>query len=120
MPTRDPLPQRRTSLTFDLPWADLKKPHTVTISFYPDGRIGEAFVSGGKSGEAVEAIARDSAIMISLALQYGVPLEVLQHAVSRDQDSNPQTIVGAVLDELVKEFTNKEKIDHDDHGERTS
>lgn len=100
---REPLPSRRHSETFKMPWGGLAMPHTVTVGYYDDGRVGEVFIAGGKSGEAVEAIARDGAVLLSMALQHGVPMEVIAHAITRDGRDQPQTIVGAIVDMLAGE-----------------
>lgn len=99
--TRRLLPVRRRSETFDMAFGGLIRPHTVTVSFYADGAPGEVFISGGKSGEAVEAIARDGAILLSMCLQHGVPLDTIKHALTRDSQNAPTSIVGAVVDQLV-------------------
>lgn len=99
---REPLPLRRASETFELKFGGLAMPHTITIGYYDDGRIGELFINGGKSGEVVEAIARDSAVIVSMALQHGVPIETIAHAITRDSQGAPQTIVGAVIDILTR------------------
>lgn len=100
---RRALPMRRYCETFELPFGGLTKGHVVTVGYYRDGAIGEVFISGGKSGEAVEAIARDGAVLISMALQYGVPLDTIKHALTRDSQDQPQSIIGAVVDRLMGE-----------------
>lgn len=92
---------RRASETFDVEFGGLKFPHTVTVGFYDDGTIGEVFISGGKSGEQVEAIARDSAILLSLALQHGATLDTVAHALTRDGRGQPNTIICTVVDRLM-------------------
>jgi hypothetical protein len=104
---RRTLDQRRACETFSIDWAGFSMPHKVTIGFYNDGRIGEVFINGGKSGEAVEAIARDGAVLLSLALQYGVPMQDIAHAITRDSRDQPQTIVGAIVDMLAKREENE-------------
>lgn len=101
MTTRLPLPARRRCETFELPFGGLTSPHVVTVGYYDDGRLGEVFINGGKSGEMAEAIARDGAIMTSLALQYGVSIETMQHAITRNSQDEPQSIVGAVIESLL-------------------
>jgi hypothetical protein len=96
------LPARRRSETFEVDFGGYSKTHTVTVGFYGDGDPGEVFISGGKSGELVEAIARDGAILLSMVLQHRVPLTVVQRAVTRDGQGVPQSIVGAVIDRLVE------------------
>lgn len=100
--SREPLPPRRASETFELSFGGLAVPYTITTGFYDDGRIGDIFINGGKSGEAVEAIARDSAVVISMALQHGVPIETIAHAITRNARNEPQTIVGAIIDVLTR------------------
>lgn len=99
-PRRRPLPMRRHSETFVLPFGGLAKGHTVTVGFYADGEPGEVFIDGGKSGEQVSAIARDGAILLSMCLQHGVDLQTIAHAVTRDGQGAPSSIVGAVVDRL--------------------
>ena len=107
-PYRRPLPMRRRCETFELPFGGLTKGHVVTVGYYADDTPGEVFISGGKSGEQVEAIARDGAVVLSLALQYGVPLESVRSAITRTGSGEPSSIVGAVVDRLM-EFSEVEK-----------
>ena len=99
---REPLPMRRESETFEIAFGGLKGNHVITVGFYPDGRVGEFFIVGGKSGEQVEAIARDFAIVASMALQYCAPLNAIQHALTRNSQGEPLSIGGVVIDQLVK------------------
>ena len=102
MTTRRPLPQRRHSETFEIEFGGLRAPYTVTVGYYADNKTpGEVFIGGGKSGEQSESIARDGAVLLSMALQYGVPLETIGHAITRNPRGEPQTIVGAVVDHLL-------------------
>ena len=65
------LPQRRAAETFDLRFWN--QPFTVTVGFYADGTPGEVFIDGGKTGNDIQSIARDAGVLLSLALQHGVP-----------------------------------------------
>lgn len=94
------LPQRRRAETFEIGWGGFDKRFAVTLGFYDDGALGEVFITGGKSGEAVEAIARDAAVVLSLALQYGADIENVASAITRDSTEAPSSILGAVVDEL--------------------
>src|ERR1700754_3921991 len=96
------LPQRRRAETFEIPVCGLARSHTITLGFYDDGALGEVFINGGKSGEAVEAIARDGAVLLSLALQYGAELSNIRSAITRDVQGEPSSIIGAVLDQLTE------------------
>ena len=105
MSERRALPQRRRCETFDLAFGGLARNHTITVGYYDSGEIGEVFINGGKSGEQVEAIARDSAVLLSLALQYGADLQNIKSAITRDGQGEPSTIVGAVVDRLCGEVS---------------
>jgi ribonucleoside-diphosphate reductase alpha chain len=98
MPTRIRLPDRRECTTFDVRHG--AHAFQVTFGLYPDHTVGEVFISGGKVGSELEAVTRDSAILISLALQHGVRLDVVRHAITRNADGSPSSIIGAVLERL--------------------
>ena len=92
------LPQRRPALTFTvIHW---NQPFSVTAGFFEDGRLGEVFVDARKTGGDVEAIARDAAVVISLALQHGATVEAIRHAVTRDGNGGAASIMGAIVDRL--------------------
>jgi hypothetical protein len=64
--TRERLPNRRASTSFDIEVGGLK--YTATVSRFADGRIGELFITNGKAGSDSDANARDAAIITSIAL----------------------------------------------------
>jgi hypothetical protein len=97
---REPLPQRRAAETFEVTHGT--QTVIVTTGHYADGTLGEVFVSAPKVGSAMEAIARDAAVLLSIAIQHRVPLDTLRHAVTREQDGSASTIIGAVLDRLAR------------------
>lgn len=73
---------------------------TLCAGFYANGRLGEIFLNAHKSGAQIEAIARDAAIVISIALQFGADLETIRSALTKDHDGGPATLIGAALDAL--------------------
>ena len=93
---RELLPQRRAAETFDLRFRNL--PFTVTVAFYPDGTPGEVFINGCKTGNDIQSIARDAAVLLSLAIQHGVLPKTIRHAVTRGPSQGPASILGAVVD----------------------
>lgn len=97
---RRALPQRRHCETFNLDFRGA--PFEVSVGFYDRAGTepGEIFISGPKSGADFEGVCRDSAILLSLAIQHGVPLDVIRGAVTRNEDNSPATIVGAIVDRL--------------------
>jgi hypothetical protein len=97
---RELLPQRRHSESFTMTFGGQRTVFTITCGFYPDGRLGEIFIDGAQIGSEVHAITHDAAVLASIGLQYGVPLETFRHAISRDRDNKAATIIGAVLDKI--------------------
>jgi hypothetical protein len=100
MTIRQRLPNRRRceSCTFRHAGVDF----TLTASFYRDGRLAEIFLSSARPGTAIEAIARDAAIVVSIALQFGAPIETIRAALTKDHDGSPATVIGAALDKLAE------------------
>src|SRR6476620_4399082 len=113
---RRTLPQRRAAETFDMRfWNQL---FTVTVGFYPDGTPGEVFIDGCKTGNDIESIARDAAVLLSLALEHGVPPETIRHAVTRGASEEPASILGAVVDSITtKSFSGVMGVDRKDFSD---
>lgn len=61
--------------------------YTGGIGRFADGRIAEVFINGAKAGTAAETNAQDAAIVASLALQHGCPVETIRHALARSGGS---------------------------------
>jgi hypothetical protein len=100
MTARERLPNRRQCESFELRHHALA--FTCCAGFYPDGRIAEVFLSSNKPGSPIEAIARDAAITVSIALQFGADLQTIRAALTRDHDGGPATPLGAALDALAE------------------
>ena len=66
----------------------------------------EVFLNSAKIDSDHDMAARDAAIMVSVALQYGVPLAELAHALGRDPDGAASSPIGKLLDILL----GKEKV----------
>jgi hypothetical protein len=49
----------------------------ITVGFYDDGRPGEVFIKVAKHGSTISGLLDTIAVLTSLALQYGVPVDVL-------------------------------------------
>jgi hypothetical protein len=96
--TRHRLPDRRPSIVFGFQCANLT--YTATASWFDDGRLGEIFLGNHRADSHADACAKDAAILASLALQYGVPLDVLRKALLRDSQGRPSTPIGCCLDIL--------------------
>jgi hypothetical protein len=98
MSERRRLPDRRPSETFSLQCGGL--PYIATVSPFSDGTIGEIFLTNHKSGSDTDTAARDSAIVCSIALQFGADIETIRKALCRDARGNASGPLGAALDKL--------------------
>jgi ribonucleoside-diphosphate reductase alpha chain len=49
----------------------------ITVGLYPDGAPGEVFAKIAKQGSTMSGLVDTAAILISIALQYGVPVNAL-------------------------------------------
>src|SRR5258707_15187139 len=79
---RERLPNRREASTFDVEAGGLR--YRATIGRYDDGRLAEIFLVNHKAGSMAGIMASDSAVLCSIALQHGVPIDVIRHALMRD------------------------------------
>jgi hypothetical protein len=96
MNSRERLPNRRRSETFNLTALGLR--YTATVSRYADGRIGELFLTNHKSNSAADTNARDSAITFSVAVQHGADPEVIRRALCRDSQGRASGPLAVALD----------------------
>jgi hypothetical protein len=97
-PRRDSLPNRRASQNIAFERDNLK--YQMTIGLYPDGRIGEVFLNAEHANSLLDVLAHDAAILASLALQFGCPLETIIHALKRDARGVASSPIGAALDRI--------------------
>jgi hypothetical protein len=98
--TRERLRNRRRNETVDLDVGGTR--YTLCIGYYADGRPGEIFASGAKIGSAMDAIVADAAVLVSLLLQHGIEPRSIQHSLGRHSDGDAASIIGAVVDELLR------------------
>jgi hypothetical protein len=101
MTARERLPNRRPSEQIAFAcngfWC------VATVSRFSDGRLAEIFISNGKCGSDSDVAAHDSAVVCSIALQYGVPPDAIQHALMRDTQGRPNGPLGTALAILAAE-----------------
>jgi hypothetical protein len=97
---RQRLPNRRRSESFGFECNGLK--YTATASWFDDGRLGEIFLGNHRADSHADACAKDSAILASIALQCGAPLDVLRKSLLRDSQGRPSTPIGCALDLLAE------------------
>ena len=98
---RERLPERREHALINFTTADGFR-YTAGLGYFEDGRLAEIFLNAEKIGTAIETAARDSAVVASLALQHGVPLETIRRALTRNGNSEASGPLGTLLDLLQK------------------
>lgn len=74
-PTRERLPRRRAGITHSVEVNGAAV--FMTTNRFADGRPGEVFAKWGKEGSTAGGLMDAFSIVLSLALQYGVPAEVI-------------------------------------------
>lgn len=103
MSEREKLPARRNTIVIDVRFPRgtlLTVP--VQVGFYPDWRIGEFFIGApGKIGSDGDTAAKNFAVVTSIALQHGAPLELMAQATLKTVEGLPDGIAGVVLEALV-------------------
>jgi hypothetical protein len=85
------LPQRRRDETVDLAVGNMVL--LATIGFDGDGRPAAIFLSGAKDGSGLAAILEDASVVISIALQRGIPASALAKSMARI----PETVDGPAV-----------------------
>ncbi|HLH81542.1 MAG TPA: vitamin B12-dependent ribonucleotide reductase [Chthonomonas sp.] len=74
-PLRRKLPDERQAITHKFSIAGHEG--YLTVGLYPDGQPGEIFLTMSKEGSTISGLMDSFATAVSLALQYGVPLQTL-------------------------------------------
>jgi hypothetical protein len=92
------LANRRHSEAFDFTHDGIAYRAAFSRAEILNGPVMEVFLEGGKPGSSVQALARDCAVLASLALQYGCPLETIHKALTRVDDDTPAGPMGRFID----------------------
>ena len=94
--TRARLPNRRAAETVMLEHDCAR--YLVTIGFYENGRPGEVFTHGARSGSNIDALLADACVVVSCLIQHGVETSDLAGSMGRLGNAKPASIIGAVVD----------------------
>ena len=70
----------------------------VTIGFYPDGRPGEVFTHGLRSGSNLDGLLADACVVVSCLIQHGAEPRELAASMGRLGNAEPASVIGAVVD----------------------
>ena len=93
---RERLPNRRFAETVELEHGGTQ--FMVTIGFYPDGRPGEVFTHGARSGSNLDALLADACVVVSCLIQHGAEPRDLAASMGRLGNAEPASVIGAVVD----------------------
>jgi ribonucleoside-diphosphate reductase alpha chain len=104
MTARRRLPNRRPSTNFDIESLGLRFTVSSTIE---GGQLREVFINNHKAGSAAGIMANDLAVVCSIALQYGVPLEVIRKALMRDANGKASSPLAKALDIIAAEMEDR-------------
>ena len=94
--TRVRLPDRRPAETVQLEYGGTR--FMITVGFYPDGRPGEVFTHGARSGSNLDAVLADACVVVSCLIQHGVEPREIAASMGRLCNAVPASIIGAVVD----------------------
>jgi hypothetical protein len=97
------LANRRGNVTFDFICGDFH--YVATVSFFSDGKLAEIFIGNGKAGSSTDSAAKDSAVVASLALQHGIPVDVIRRALLRDSHGVANSPLGCALDLVASQIS---------------
>jgi ribonucleoside-diphosphate reductase alpha chain len=96
MTTRRTLPNRRPLETFEFDLDGTR--YTASAGFFETGGLAELFLRAGKPGSAVEVTSHDAAVVLSLSLQFGAPLNAIRRALTKLPDGSAAGPLGRALD----------------------
>jgi hypothetical protein len=95
------LPNRRNSFTFEFSCNSLN--YRATISYFPGtNELAEIFINNCKAGSDSDSAAKDSAVVCSLGLQHGVPVDVIRKALLRDARGRASSPLSVAHDLIVE------------------
>jgi hypothetical protein len=99
------LPNRRPCEIFEIEFRQRR--YSILIGRFSDGSVAEAFVEPHKVASDGAEDSRDVGIIVSIALQHGVPLDAMRSAVSRVEQARPSSLTGYLLDLIAAESVNE-------------
>ena len=93
---REKLPDRRLAVT-----RQMADEYHVSFGLDPrNGALGEVFIKGSKIGSDMEMLLDDASVVLSLALQYGVPVDQLVHSLDTGREEGAKSIIARAIAEM--------------------
>ncbi len=109
---RRKLPSRRASEVIELKHVlsnGNEQLYFADIGRYSDNSIGEIFLDMERQSNEVANMARDASLILSIAIQYGVPIDEMRASVGRSETGLPHSVIGTALDLLESERNNHDE-----------
>lgn len=102
MTHRERLPNRRRAETVNIEISG--NAYQLSIGYYDDGRIGEVFLGGPRSGSDMQGLLADLGVVISRLFQFGDTPASLAAGMARLGDgTTPASIIGTMADAMARE-----------------
>lgn len=98
-PQRERLPNRRLAVTIVV--EVMARPFLMAVGFYDDGRAGEIFLTGVKTGTHLEGMINDGCVLMSMLLQHGWRPRSLAPALG-GRDEEPASFFSTVLRKIAE------------------
>ena len=93
--TRSRLPQRRNAELVSFSHEGVS--YTAHFGCDGNGRLAEIFLDAAKEGSTANTVARECAVILSIALQHHTPLSIIRDALPKLQDGSPAGPIGVAL-----------------------
>jgi len=94
------LPNKRLAESFDFEVNGLE--YTATINQFIGCALAEMFLINSKAGSCIDTVAKDSAVVFSIALQLGVPMDTIRRALMRDGRGRVASPLGVALNQSAR------------------
>ena len=89
---RERLADRRRSENFEFRFGTL--PIYASVGYDSGQQVREVFLSTRKVGNGFDSACRDIAVLMSLLLQYGCPVDEIAHSLTREENGDPAGVAG--------------------------
>ena len=96
MTARYQLPSRRMHHVIEFGFHGER--YRAGFCFFENGALAEIFLTAARASSDADISAKDSAILASIALQHGIPVRTLRHALLESDNGTAAGALGHALD----------------------
>jgi|TARA_R100001143_G_scaffold59642_1_gene58385 hypothetical protein len=101
---RKKMPDRRPSITRVLDTASGH--YYITLGIDPnDEETREVFIRGSKIGSDMDLLLDDASLILSLALQHGLPLDQLMHSLNTGRAEHGKSVLASAIKIMSEEMS---------------